>query len=276
MKMKRFKSIEIKIGTFLCSIYIVWGIVYILNYYLSGFVPEVNIKKELLNPFEDGYFLGTDIYGRSLMGMLSAGVIHSLIFAIVTASASAVIGVCAGGIMALAQSKIATIVEGIANSIYIFPTVLIAIMIMSLWEGGIVTLWVTLVSVGWPGYARIARGEFLRIKNMPYVESARAIGIGPFQLFFKTMLPAVMPVIIVQLVLGLSGVIMSESTLGFLGLGTSEYSWGELLSMAKDVILEAPHIVVLTSLTMAGIILGLNLLGDGLRDILDPRSTGAK
>ncbi len=272
--MKRFKSIEIRIGFGICSLYLIWGVAYTLFFYIGGIEPTVNIKRELLAPFEQGYFLGTDIYGRSLFGMLSAGVIHSLIFAIITASASATIGVIAGGIMALGNTKIANIIEGIANSIYIFPTVLIAIMIMSLWEGGIFTLWVTLVGVGWPGYARIARGEFLRVKNMPYVESARAIGVGPIKLFSKTMLPAILPVIIVQLVLGLSGVIMSESTLGFLGLGTSEYSWGELLSMAKDVILEAPHIVVLTSLTMAGIILGLNLLGDGLRDILDPRSTG--
>ncbi len=269
-------SFETKFGASICSLYVLWGVVYLINSYFNNFVPTINIEKELLDPLQDGYLLGTDIYGRSMLGMLSAGVIHSLIFAILTASSSAVIGVCAGGIMALGKSKISTLIEGIANSIYIFPTVLIAIMIMSLWEGGILTLWVTLVGVGWPGYARIARGEFLRIKTMPYVESARAVGVSPFRLFFKTMLPAIMPVIIVQLVLGLSGVIMSESTLGFLGLGTSEYSWGELLAMAKDVILEAPHIVVLTSLTMAGIILGLNLLGDGLRDALDPRSTGVK
>lgn len=263
-------SVEAKLGAALCLVYLLWGVGYALWIANGGSAPEANMQAELYAPFSNGYLLGTDIYGRSLFGMLSAGVMHSLSFALVTAITSATIGVIAGGIMALAGSKVSTLVEGIANSIYIFPTVLIAIMIMSLWEGGTVTLWVTLVAVGWPGYARIARGEFLRVRNMPYVESARAVGTPAIRLFYRTMLPAIMPVIIVQLVLGLSGVIMSESTLGFLGLGTSEYSWGELLSMAKDVILEAPYIVMLTSLTMAGIILGLNLLGDGLRDALDP------
>tara|TARA_R110000868_G_scaffold164359_2_gene396851 strand:+ start:985 stop:1809 length:825 start_codon:yes stop_codon:yes gene_type:complete len=269
-------SLEAKIGFFLCAVYFAWGTGFAVWLNFFGEAPSPNMTQELLAPFESGFILGTDIYGRSLFAMLSAGVMHSLSFAFATALTSASIGVIAGGIMALAGNRISSFVEGIANAIYIFPTVLIAIMIMSLWEGGTFTLWVTLVAVGWPGYARIARGEFLRVRNMPYVESARAVGQSPIKLFYKTMLPAIMPVIIVQLVLGLSGVIMSESTLGFLGLGTSEYSWGELLSMAKDVILEAPFIVVATSLTMAGIILGLNLLGDGMRDALDPRSTGDK
>ncbi|MBH48402.1 MAG: hypothetical protein CME71_09570 [Halobacteriovorax sp.] len=269
-------SLEAKIGSVLCAFYFIWGISFAIWLNFFGQAPAPDMTMELISPFKQGFLLGTDIYGRSLFAMLSAGVMHSLGFAFATALSSASIGVVAGGIMALAGTRISSFIEGIANAIYIFPTVLIAIMIMSLWEGGTFTLWVTLVAVGWPGYARIARGEFLRVRNMPYVESARAIGQSPVKLFYKTMLPAIMPVIIVQLVLGLSGVIMSESTLGFLGLGTSEYSWGELLSMAKDVILEAPFIVVTTSLTMAGIILGLNLLGDGLRDALDPRSTGDK
>jgi len=115
----------------------------------------------------------------------------------------------------------------------------------------------------------------LRLINLSYVESARAIGVCPIHLFLKTLLPGVLPVLIVQFVLGLCGVIMSESTLGFLGLGASQYTWGEMLAMAKDVLLEAPHVAISSSLTMAGIILGLNLLGDGLRDILDPQGSGS-
>lgn len=269
--MKKLR-IEILFGAVICSIYALWAIAYLMWVTFGGQAPSPNMQIELLAPLEAGYILGTDIYGRSLFGMLSAGVAHSLVFAIATVLTSGVIGVIAGGIMALVDNKISVIIETIANGIYIFPTILIAIMIMSLWEGGTFTLWVTLVAVGWPGYARIARGEFLRLKNMPYVESARAVGVSSTRLFLVTMLPGVLPVIIVQLVLGISGVIMSESTLGFLGLGASQYTWGEMLSMAKDVLLEAPHMVVFTSLTMAGIILGLNLLGDGLRDVLDPHS----
>lgn len=262
-------KMEIIFGSLLCGSYFLWAMIY----FFFGGEPIANMQSELLAPLTNDFILGTDVYGRSLFQMLSAGVLHSLSFAFITAFSSAIIGVVAGGIMALAGNKISTIIETIANAIYIFPTILIAIMVMSLWQGGLITLWLTLVFVGWPGYARIARGEFLRLKNMPYVESAHALGATPMRLFGKTMLPGILPVIIVQLVLGLSGVIMSESTLGFLGLGTSKYSWGELLSMSKDVLLEAPHLTIFTSLTMAGIILGLNLLGDGMRDALDPRNS---
>ena len=90
-------------------------------------------------------------------------------------------------------------------------------------------------------------------------------------MFFTILIPGILPVVFVQMVLGISGVVISEATLGFLGLGGSKFSWGNLLSMGKMVLLEAPHIVVIVSLVMAGLIIGLNLFGDGLRDYLDPK-----
>ncbi|MFZ8934809.1 MAG: ABC transporter permease, partial [Bacteriovoracaceae bacterium] len=85
-------------------------------------------------------------------------------------------------------------------------------------------------------------------------------------------IPGIFPVLSIHLILGISGVIISEATLGFLGLGGSAYSWGALLSLSKTVLLEAPYIVIIFSLVLAGLIIGLNLLGDGLRDYLDPKS----
>ncbi|MFG1484173.1 ABC transporter permease subunit, partial [Halobacteriovorax sp. HFRX-2_2] len=126
----------------------------------------------------------------------------------------------------------------------------------------------------WPGYARIARGETMRVLNLGYVESARAIGVSEFRLFYKSILPSIVPVISIHFVLGISGVIISEASLGFLGLGASEYSWGAILAMAKLVLLEAPHVVIVTSLLMTGLIISLNLFGDGLRDYLDPKLKG--
>src|SRR5690606_19850989 len=109
-----------KIGLIICSLYLLWAMSYFLWLRLGGELPVQDIKIELLEPFTKGFVLGTDIYGRSLLGMLSAGVMYSLIFAIVTALTSAIIGVIAGGIMALASSKFSTILEAICNTIYIF------------------------------------------------------------------------------------------------------------------------------------------------------------
>ena len=125
---------------------------------------------------------------------------------------------------------------------------------------------------GWSGYAKIARGETKRILNLPYVEASQSIGITEFRLFFKIILPALLPIIIVNMVLGVSGVIVSEATLSFLGLGGSRFSWGAILANAKVVLLEAPHVTIIISTFMAILIIGLNLMGDGLRDYLDPKS----
>ena len=130
-----------------------------------------------------------------------------------------------------------------------------------------------LIVTGWSGYAKIARGESKRILSLTYVEGARAIGIGEIRLFLKIIIPALIPIMIVNMVLGISGVIISEAALGFLGLGASPYSWGAMLSAGKTVLLEAPHITIILSLSMAGLIIGLNLLGDGLRDYLDPKES---
>jgi ABC-type dipeptide/oligopeptide/nickel transport system permease subunit len=156
------------------------------------------------------------------------------------------------------------------NLIFIFPSILIAIMIMAVTGQSMKGLIFALVITGWSGYAKIARGEAKRVLALTYVEGARAIGVGEFRLFFKIIIPAILPVMIVNMVLGVSGVIISEAALGFLGLGASPYSWGAMLGAAKTVLLEAPHIAMILSLTMAGLIIGLNLLGDGLRDYLDP------
>jgi peptide/nickel transport system permease protein len=129
-----------------------------------------------------------------------------------------------------------------------------------------------LIFTGWPSYAKLARGETKRILGLCYLEGAKAIGSSKIRIFFKIMIPEILPIFLVHIILGLSGVIISEATLGFLGLGGSEYSWGVLLSMGKSVLLEAPYIVIITSLVLGILIIGLNLLGDGLRDYLDPKS----
>jgi peptide/nickel transport system permease protein len=128
-----------------------------------------------------------------------------------------------------------------------------------------------MIITGWPGFAKISRNETKRILSLTYVESAKAIGISEFRLFFKIFLPELLPIITVNIVLNISGVIISEAALGFLGLGGSPYSWGSLLSNAKTVLLEAPHLSIILSLLMGGLIIGLNLVGDGLRDYLDPK-----
>lgn len=267
---------EMKWGFGILSIYVIWALAWFFyKYTIKGtffkpYSPELDMKLELAMPFSKGLTLGADLLGRSLLEVLSAGLTYSLTLSMIVTVATASIGILMGYMAVKAPSWFKFGFDLAINLVFIFPSILIAIMIMAVTGQSMQGLIFAMIITGWPGYAKIARGESKRVLSLNYVEGARAIGIGEVRLFFTVIIPAILPVMIVNMVLGISGVIISEASLGFLGLGGSPYSWGAMLSAAKTVLLEAPHIAMILSLTMAGLIIGLNLLGDGLRDYLDP------
>lgn len=267
---------EMRSGFIILSFYLVWAISwFVYKYFILGTInnpyqPELHMPFELAKPFTKGLFLGADLLGRSLLEVLSAGLSYSLTISFIVTAATASIGIGMGYLAVKAPGWFKLIFDLLINLVFIFPSILIAIMIMAVTGQSMKGLIFALIITGWPGYAKIARGESKRVLALTYVEGARAIGIGEVRLFFTVIIPAILPVMIVNMVLGISGVIISEAALGFLGLGASPYSWGAMLGGAKTVLLEAPHIAVILSVTMAGLIIGLNLLGDGLRDYLDP------
>jgi peptide/nickel transport system permease protein len=267
---------EMRSGFIILSLYLVWALSwFVYKYFIVGtitkpYVPELHMPFELAKPFSQGLFLGADLLGRSLLEVLSAGLSYSLTISFIVTAVTASIGILMGYFAVKAPGWFKLIFDLLINLVFIFPSILIAIMIMAVTGQSMKGLIFALIVTGWPGYAKIARGESRRVLALTYVEGARAIGIGEVRLFFTVIIPAILPVMIVNMVLGISGVIISEAALGFLGLGASPYSWGAMLGGAKTVLLEAPHIAMILSVTMAGLIIGLNLLGDGLRDYLDP------
>lgn len=261
---------EMKWGVALLGGYLLWALIWLVSHGVS-YRPSADMAQELLSPFSENFILGTDIYGRSLFEILSTGLSYSLGMGLTVSFLSLSIGVGVGYLSITGPRFIRVSMDLLTNLIFVFPSILIAILVMSVVGQSFAGLVFALVVTGWPGYARIVRGETQRVMGLTYIESAKAIGMPSLRLFWKCVLPAILPVMVVHLVLGVSGVIVSEAALGFLGLGGSEYSWGAMLSMAKTVLLEAPFIVFIVSLCMAGLIIGLNLFGDGLRDYLDPR-----
>jgi ABC-type dipeptide/oligopeptide/nickel transport system permease subunit len=270
---------ELKYGVSIIGLYIFWSFAWMIyKYFIKGSIsipynPEINLEFELVKPFSQNFILGADLLGRSLFEVLSAGLSYSLIVALIVTFLTSCLGIIIGYLSVKGPNFVKIFFDLLINIIFIFPSILIAIMVMAVTGQSVIGLIFALVITGWPGYAKIARGETKRILNLSYVESAKAIGTSDFRLFYKIIIPALMPIMIVNMVLGISGVIISEAALGFLGLGGSVYSWGALLSTAKTVLLEAPHVAIVLSLTMSGLIIGLNLLGDGLRDYLDPKSS---
>lgn len=267
---------EIKWGGWILFFYVLWGSSwFVYSYVLKGtlarpYAPLLNMHSELVLPFTHGLILGADLLGRSLLEVLSSGLTYSLTISLIVTCATASIGIFMGYMAVKAPAWFKLFFDLLINLVFIFPSILIAIMIMAVVGQSMKGLVFALIITGWPGYAKIARGESKRVLALNYVEGARAVGVGEFRLFFRIIIPAILPIMIVNMVLGISGVIVSEAALGFLGLGASPYSWGAMLSSAKTVLLEAPHVVIILSMSMAGLIIGLNLLGDGLRDYLDP------
>lgn len=277
--MSRKLTREMKLGGGILSLYVLWALAwFVYRYFMKGsisrpYLPSLDMELELAMPFSHGLVLGADLLGRSLLEVLSAGLTYSLTISMIVTAATASIGILMGYMAVKAPSWFKLVFDLLINLVFIFPSILIAIMIMAVAGQSMQGLIFALIITGWPGYAKIARGEAKRVLALNYVEGARAVGIGELRMFFRIIIPAILPVMIVNMVLGISGVIISEAALGFLGLGASPYSWGAMLSAAKTVLLEAPHIAVILSLTMAGLIIGLNLLGDGLRDYLDPKES---
>jgi peptide/nickel transport system permease protein len=232
----------------------------------------MNMRTELLSPFQSDYILGTDIFGRSLFEVLSAGLVYSISISIIVSFLSCCIGLFMGYFSVNGFKYFKIICDFLTNFIFILPSLLLAILLMSFSGQSFSGLIFVLIFTGWPAYAKLARGETKRILGLCYLEGSRAIGATKLRVLFKIMIPEMLPIFMVHIILSLSGVIISEATLGFLGLGGSEYSWGVLLSMGKGVLLEAPFIVIITSLALGFLIIGLNLLGDGFRDYLDPKS----
>ena len=273
--MKKINA-EIKWGCGLLLCYALWAFSwFLITRFVKGglsspYFPQGDITKELQPPLQEGFILGADLYGRSLWETLSVGLHYSLTVALIVSLVSAFLGLVMGHLCVAGPKYTRVICDTLTNLVFIFPSILVAIMIMAMVGQSFWGLILALIITGWPGYARIARGEIKRIMGLTYVESARAVGISETRLFFTVVIPSIFPVFLVHMVLGMGGVIVSEAALGFLGLGGSPYSWGAMLASSKMVLLEAPHFVIALSLAMAGLIVGLNLTGDGLRDYLDP------
>jgi peptide/nickel transport system permease protein len=129
-----------------------------------------------------------------------------------------------------------------------------------------------LTLIGWVGYARVVRGQVLRVRELEYVQAARALGATTPRILVRHIVPATLPALIVQATLGMGGAILAEASLSFLGLGVQPPtpSWGTMLNYGRSHVLDAPHLTIFPGLAIAVLVLGFNFLGDGLRDALDP------
>ncbi len=232
-----------------------------------------NLPARLESPSR-AHWMGTDELGRDILSRTLYGARISLLVSVCV--------VCGCGLIGLTMGMLAGYAGGwwdrfinllLVNAFLSFPGILLAIAFAAFLGPGIGKVILALVITGWAGYARLARAQVLKVKEMEFVLAARSLGASHFRIMVGHLLPNILQPILIQATIGMAGAILAESTLSFLGLGVLAPipSWGAMLNDARGHLFDAPHMVVFPALVVMTAVLSFNLLGDAWRDWLDPR-----
>ena len=235
-------------------------------------VYEVDMDAKLLPPGAQ-HWLGTDAFGRDVVSLLLVGARASILVGVIAVGIGLVVGTALGLLASAKRGWVEETIMRVSDFGFAFPAILSAIMLTAVYGPGIVNAIIAIGIYNIPTFARITRAAANSVWNRDYVLAARASGKGPWAITWHPVLPNVLPVLIVQATIRFAIAILAEAALSYLGLGTQppQPSWGRMLAEAETLMFQAPLLAVWPGVAIALSVLGLNLLGDGLRDVLDPR-----
>jgi peptide/nickel transport system permease protein len=236
---------------------------------------RVRVALRLRGPLEAG-LLGTDHFGRDVASLLMAGAWNSLAIAWPAVLLGAALGIAIGCAAAALRGWFDEIAMRMSDVVFAFPAVLSAIMIGALLGSGPQAAILAIAVFNVPVFARVTRSVALQVWTFDYIAAARSLGKRPLRITIEDVLPNIAGVLIVQITIQLALAILTEAGLSYLGLGVRppNPSWGRMLSDAQTYLAQAPHLAIAPGVAIALSVLGLNLLGDGLRDALDPTLRG--
>jgi ABC-type dipeptide/oligopeptide/nickel transport system permease subunit len=219
------------------------------------------------------HWLGTDELGRDIFSRILYGARLSMVIGTISVSIGAVLGVPVGLFAGYFGGKFDLLSQRVIDVLLGFPSIILAIVLVTVLGVGLINVMIAVGIVSVPTYARLVRGQVLALKSLEFVEAARVLGGSTARIVFRHVLPNTLAVLIVQTTLQVASAILSAAALGFLGLGVQQPTaeWGAMLSTARQYIQLAPHTLIFPGLAIMLTVLGFNLLGDGLRDALDPR-----
>ncbi|MFB5083622.1 ABC transporter permease [Symbiobacterium thermophilum] len=223
---------------------------------------------------EGKYWLGADHLGRDVLSRVIYGARVSLLVGFVAEAIVMVIGVTMGALAGYYGGRVDRVIMRTVDVLFAFPDLLFAIAIMFALGRGLINLFIALSVVGWAGMARLTRGQVLALKEREFVEGARAAGASDARVILRHILPNALGPIIVAVTLGIPGAIMSEASLSYLGLGVQPptATWGSMIYEGRSYLRHAPWMSLAPGVMIMVTVLAFNLLGDGLRDALDPRT----
>ncbi|MER3426990.1 MAG: peptide ABC transporter permease [Pyrinomonas sp.] len=238
-------------------------------------VGATDLSARYLPPSATHYF-GTDATGRDIFSRVIYGARISLRVGVTVVAISSLVGVVIGALAGYYGGWIDRLIAGYLFNVFLaFPGLLLAIAMVAFLGAGINKLILALAIIGWVGYARVMRAQVLKVRELDFVQAARALGASDLRILLFHVLPNSIQPLIVQATLGMAGAVLSEASLSFLGLGVPppSPSWGVMLEEARDLatLQMAPHALIFPGAAIALTVLAFNFVGDGLRERLDPR-----
>ena len=245
----------------------------LVSLFWSPYPPaEIDIPNKLAAP-SAAHWLGTDSLGRDIASQLLVGAQNSIVVGVIAVSVGLIAGVLLGCLASARRGWTEELVMRAADLIFAFPALLSAIMLGAIYGPGLLTGIIAIGIFNIPVFARLTRGAANAVWSREYVLASRAAGFGAVRITAHHVLPNIASVLIVQATISFATAILAEAALSYLGLGTQppHPSWGRMLNEAQTMLFQAPMLAVYPGVTIALSVLGLNLMGDGLRDLLDPR-----
>ena len=235
-------------------------------------VVAQNIANRLKGPSAEHWF-GTDEFGRDIFARIIHGSRVSLVVGLISVSVSLILGGILGAFAGFYGGRIDNVIMRVMDIFLAVPSILLAMTIVAALGSSLVNVMLAIGVSGIPTYARIVRAAVMSVKDQEFVEASRAIGATNITTIFREIIPNCLAPIIVQATLSVAGAILSTASLSFIGLGVQppDPEWGAMLSGGRNFLRDAVHVTLFPGLAIVITILALNLLGDGLRDALDPR-----
>jgi dipeptide transport system permease protein len=261
------------------AIFLVIIFITLLAPFIAPYAPSVQYREAALVPpaWQEGgnanFLLGTDAVGRDMLSRLIFGARYSLFIGVIVTTVAVFFGVLFGMIAGYFRGWVDTVIMRLMDIILAFPSLLLALVLVAVLGPGLTNAMIAIALVYQPHFVRLTRAAVMAEKSRDYVVAAKVAGAGPFRLMFKTILPNCLAPLNVQATLSFSSAILDAAALGFLGMGAQPPTaeWGTMLAEAREFILRAWWVVTLPGLAILITVLAINLIGDGLRDALDPK-----
>ena len=245
---------------------------------LLPFDPLAQDPPSRLQPPSAVHWFGTDQFGRDVFSRVAAGVANSALISVVAVAFATVVGTVCGLIAGFYRGISDGAITAVTNVLFAFPPLLLALALASVFDRNWFTIAVAIAIVYVPIFIRVTRGPVLSLREVEYVKAAKSTGQARMATMFRHVLPNITSIIIVQVTLSLSWAVLTEASLSFLGLGTPPPapSLGSMIFEARTLVTIAPWTMIAPGVVVVLLVVGLNLLGDGLRDSLDPRNRGKR